>query len=223
MSTAGERIGLRAAALVALLIAGAVLALTLDLPSGAQVRTWLDGRGPEGWLILVAGLAVVLVAPVPRSALSALAGVVLGFGPGLAVATAGGLLGAGAAFALGRALGRPAVTRIAGPRLQRADRLLTERGFVSVLMGRLIPVVPFTVVNYAAGVGGVRFGSFLAATAIGLVPSTVVQVGIGASAGFVVAWVGAPVAVPIVVFALLALAAGGAWWYRRRAGARGAA
>ncbi|MDK3255805.1 TVP38/TMEM64 family protein [Blastococcus capsensis] len=223
MRTGGERIGLRAAALVAVLLAGAVLALTVDLPSGTQVRTWLDGRGPEGWLLLVAGLAVVLVAPVPRSALSVLAGVVLGFGPGLAVAVAGGLLGAGAAFALGRVLGRPAVTRIAGPRLQRADRLLTERGFVSVLVGRLVPVVPFVVVNYAAGVGGVRFMSFLAATTIGLVPSTVVQVGIGASAGFVVARAGALVAVPTVVLGLLALGAGGAWWYRRRAGAGGAA
>ncbi|CCG02880.1 hypothetical protein [Blastococcus saxobsidens] len=130
MRVAGERIELRAAALVAVLLAGAVLALTVDLPSGAQVRTWLDGRGPEGWLLLVAVLAVVLVAPVPRSVLSVLGGVV---------------------------------------------------------------------------------------------PSTVVQVGIGASAGFVVARVDALVAVPVVVLAVLALGAGGACWYRPRAAAGGAA
>ena len=221
--TAGERVGLRAVVLAAVLVAGAVLALTVDLPSVAQLRTWLDGRGPEAWLLLAAGLAVVLLAPLPRSALSVLVGVVLGFGPGLAVAIAGGLLGAGAAFGLGRGLGRPAVTRVAGPRLQRADRLFTERGFVSVLVSRLIPVVPFVVVNYAAGLSGVRFGSFLAATAIGLVPSTVVQVGVGASAGFVVSRIGALAAVPVLVLGLLVLGAAGVWWYRRRIGPRRAA
>ena len=64
---------------------------------------------------MVLGLALVLLAPVPRSALSVLVGLVAGFGPGLAVALAGGLLAALAAFGLSRTLGRSAATRLAGP------------------------------------------------------------------------------------------------------------
>ncbi|MGY2065804.1 TVP38/TMEM64 family protein [Blastococcus sp. SYSU DS0619] len=213
---AGEGTWLRAGLLVALLLAGVFGALAVDLPSVAQVREWVDGGGPATWGLLVAGLVVVLLAPVPRSVLSVIAGVVLGFGPGLAVALVGGLLSAMAAFGLSRALGRPAAERLAGPRLRRADRLVTERGFVSVLVGRLIPVMPFVVTSYGAGLSGVRFGSFLAATAVGIVPSTVVQVGIGASTGVAVARFGALAAVPLVVLGLVLLVAGTAWWYRRR-------
>ncbi|MGY2084342.1 TVP38/TMEM64 family protein [Blastococcus sp. SYSU DS0539] len=214
---AADRIWLRAGLLGALLLAGALAALSVDLPSVAQVRAWLDGGGAGIWVLLVGGLVVLLLAPVPRSVLSVVAGVVLGFGPGLAVALTGGLLSAVAAFGLSRGLGRPAAERLAGPRLRRADRLVTERGFVSVLVGRLIPVMPFVVVSYGAGLSGVRFGSFLAATAVGIVPSTVVQVGIGASTGVAVARFGALAAVPLVVLGLGALVAGAAWWYRRRA------
>ncbi|MGY2004158.1 TVP38/TMEM64 family protein [Blastococcus sp. SYSU DS1024] len=166
------------------------MAVRLDLPSGEQLRTLLDGGGAEVWVLLVVALAVALLAPVPRSVLSALAGAVLGFGPGLAVALSGGLLGAAAAFGLSRTLGRPAAERLAGPRLRRADRLVAGRGFLWVLGGRLVPVAPFVVVSYGAGLAGVRFGHFLAATAVGLVPSTVLQVGAGASTGVLVSWLG---------------------------------
>jgi len=211
----GENIWLRAGVLGALIAAGVVAALVLDLPDAAQVRGWLEGGGSGAWALLVGGLALVLLAPVPRSVLSVLAGVVLGFGAGLAVAICGGMLAGLVAFGLSRALGRPAATRLAGPRLQRADQLFTDRAFASVLVGRLIPVMPFVVLSYGAGLSGVRLGPYLAATAVGLVPSTVVQVGIGASTGFVVAHLTTLTVVPVVVVAVL-LVAGGVWWYRRR-------
>ena len=120
--------------------------------------------------------------------LSVLLGVVLGFWTGLAVALAGGLLGGLAAFGLSRALGRDAVTRLAGPRVTAVDRALGERGFGAVLAGRLLPVVPFSVLSHAAGLSVVSPGPYVAATALGLVPSTVLQVGVGASVPGLTAW-----------------------------------
>ncbi|WP_167759129.1 VTT domain-containing protein [Blastococcus sp. TF02A_35] len=211
----GGGIWLRAAALCLLVVAGTVAALVGDLPEPAAVRAWLDGGGAAAWALLVGGVAVVLLAPVPRSVVSVLGGLVLGFGAGFAVAVAGGLLAAVMAFWLSRALGRPAVERLAGPRLHRADELLSERTFVSVLAGRVIPVMPFVVISYGAGLSGARFAPYIAATAVGLLPSTVVQVGIGASTGFVVDHLTALTVVPAAAVALvLAVAAG--WWLRRR-------
>ncbi len=158
----------------------------------------------------------MLLAPVPRSALSVLVGVVAGFWTGVGIAFAGGLLAAVAAFGLSRALGRSAAVRLAGPRLSRVDGLLTDRGFVAVLTGRLLPVVPFVVTSYGAGLTGVRFAPYLFGTALGLVPSTVVQVGIGASAGFVVDRASAFLVVPLAVVVLAALAVGTLLWRRRR-------
>ena len=213
----GAGVWLRAGLFGALIAVAVVAALVLDLPDAGQVRAWLAGGGATAWVLLIGGLALVLLAPVPRSALSVLAGAVLGFGAGLAVAVAGGLLAGLLAFGLSRGLGRPAVARLAGPRLLRADRLFTERAFASVLVGRLVPVMPFVVVSYGAGLSGVGLGPYLAATAVGLVPSTVVQVAAGVSTGFLLAHLGTLSVASLVALALVLLA-GAAWWYRRRAG-----
>jgi uncharacterized membrane protein YdjX (TVP38/TMEM64 family) len=215
MRTAVDSTWVRAAVLGLVLAAGGALALTVDLPSVDALRAWLDGAGTAAWAALVVGLALVLLAPVPRSALSVLLGVVAGFGAGLAVALAGGLLGGLAAFGLARALGRPAVTRLAGPRLGRVDGLMVDRGFWALLLGRLLPVVPFVVLSYGAGLTAVRVTPYALSTAIGLVPSTTVQVGVGASAGVLAAWA-TPVAVVPIAAAVLVLTGFGAFAWRRR-------
>ena len=221
MRTAVDGTWLRAAVLGLLVAVGVVLALTVDLPTVGAVRAWVDGAGAPTWAALVLGLALVLLAPVPRSALSVLLGVVAGFGPGLAVALAGGLLGGLAAFGLGRALGRPAVTRLAGRRLARVDGLMTDRGFWALLVGRLTPVVPFVVLGYGAGLTAVRLAPYALATALGLVPSTVLQVGIGASAGALATWATTFTVVPVVAAAVLVLAGLAALAWRRRRAAAG--
>ena len=196
--------GLRAAALVVVLAAGTVAALTVDLPSVATARSWLQGTGALGPVALSLGLAVALMAPVPRTALSVLAGLVAGFTTGLSVAFTGAMLAGAGAFGLSRWLGRPAVARLSGSRLAQVDRLASDRPFVSVLTGRLLPVVPFTLLSYAAGLTGMRLAPYLAATAVGLVPSTVVQVGVGASAPAILAAAG-PVTVASAAAALAVL------------------
>ena len=205
----------RAAVLGLVVAGGVVLALTVDLPGVTAARAWVDGAGGAAWTAMVLGLAVVLLAPVPRSALSVLLGMVAGFGPGLAVALAGGLLGGLAAFGLSRALGRPAITRLADPRLGRVDRLMADRGFWALLVGRLLPVVPFVVLSYGAGLTAVRLTPYALSTAIGLIPSTVVQVGIGASAGVLAGWTATVTALPVVA-AVLVVAGTALAWRRRR-------
>ncbi|RBY83233.1 TVP38/TMEM64 family protein [Blastococcus sp. TF02A-30] len=199
--TGTTAVWVRAAALAVLLAVAAVLALTLELPTVGDVRDALAGAGPLGWTALVAGVALVLLAPVPRSAVSVLVAVVVGFWAGLAVAFAGGILAGLAAFGLSRSLGRAAVARLSGPRLTRFDDAVVGRGFAAVLTGRLVPVVPFVVVSYGAGLTGMRFAPYAAATAVGLVPSTLVQVGVGASVAAVV-----PGRTALLLAGLLALA-----------------
>lgn len=173
----------RAGVLVALVLAGCVLAVVVDVPGVGTVRGWLDDAGPLGWAGLVAASALATLAPVPRTALSVLAGVVAGFWGGLAVAWTSGVLGALAGFALARWLGRETVTRLAGPRLAAADALLARRGLLSVLTGRLLPVAPFTLVSYAGGLSGIRLRDYLVGSAAGLLPGTVLHVGVGATVG----------------------------------------
>jgi uncharacterized membrane protein YdjX (TVP38/TMEM64 family) len=214
----GRGTWLRAAVLAGLVAVGVLVVATVDLPAVDSARDWLDRAGPTGPVLLALGVGVALLGPVPRTALSVLAGLVAGFPLGLAISLAGGMLGGAGAFALGRTLGRPAVAALAGPRLARADRFLDARGFGAVLALRLFPAAPFTVVSYAAGLSAVRTGAYLAATALGLVPSTVLQVGAGASVQHLDRWadVLTSPAAPVVAVALLLAAAGLALWWRRR-------
>ncbi|TQN43661.1 putative membrane protein YdjX (TVP38/TMEM64 family) [Blastococcus colisei] len=205
----------RAAVLALLLLVSLVLVVAVDVPDVASVRGWVDGAGPWGWAGIVLGVALVLLAPVPRSAVSVLLGLVAGFPAGLAVALAGGLLGGLAAFGLGRALGRPAVARLAGRRMASVDRLMVDRGFWALLAGRLIPIIPFVALSYGAGLTAVRLPPYALSTALGLIPSTAVQVGVGASAGVLVAHATTFTVVPAVV-AVLVLGAVGTLARRRR-------
>lgn len=216
MRTALQGTWPRAAALGLVIVVGLILALTVGVPSVESVRATVDAAGGAGWVVLVIGTALLLLGPVPRSATSVVGGVVLGFWPGLAVAFAGGLIAGVCAFALSRTLGRETVQRLAGPRLVRFDALMTGRPFVSVLLGRLLPVLPFVAMSYGAGLLGIRFAPYLAATAVGLVPSTIVQVGIGASVGFVVSGGSALALVPAAAAVLAVTALAAVTWRRGR-------
>jgi uncharacterized membrane protein YdjX (TVP38/TMEM64 family) len=202
-----------------LVAAGCAVALLVDVPAVGTLRGWLADRGPLGWTALLAALALATLAPVPRTALSVLAGVLAGFWAGFALALASGVLGALAGFGLARRLGRDAVTRLAGPRLAGADELLARRGTVAVLTGRLVPVVPFTLVSYAGGLSGIRLRDYLLGTAAGLVPGTVLHVSIGATVG--AAGDGRGLLLSLVPLALaLVVLAGARARYRRSTSAR---
>lgn len=211
------RVWVRVLAVLVLLLIGTALAVSIELPSVAGMRTWLDGGSWVRWVAAVVGVAVALLTPISRTALSVLLGAVAGFPAGLAVALSGGLLGGLAGFALSRRLGREAMTSLAGARLARLDRTVSERGFVSVLVARIMPVPPFVFVSYAAGLSGVRLGPYLLGTAIGLVPWSVLYVGIGASLTSIDSWTSLVEVVPtLAVVLLLALLAGYFWWRHRQ-------
>jgi uncharacterized membrane protein YdjX (TVP38/TMEM64 family) len=74
-----------------------------------------------------------------------------------------------AGYLLARALGREFVERIGGGRLRRAEKILHRRGFMPLVAIRFVPI-PFSLVNAAAAVVGVRFGKFLIASAFGYFP-----------------------------------------------------
>jgi uncharacterized membrane protein YdjX (TVP38/TMEM64 family) len=208
---------LRGLLLAVLVAAGGLVAVVADVPSADVVRDAVQHAGAAGWGALVVVLALATLAPVPRTALSVLAGVLAGFWGGLALALGSGVLGSLAGFALARWLGRETVARLAGPRLARADALLTRRGALAVLTGRLLPVAPFTLVSYAGGLSGMRVRDYLVGSSIGLVPGTVLHVAVGATVGAAGTDGGPSLLFSLVPLTVAAAALLGArWWSRRR-------
>lgn len=199
---------LRLGALVLVVAGLAVAVLTGVTPDVARLRDWAVAAGPAAPLAFALLCAVGSVALVPKPLLSVAGGVAFGPVLGAVVVVAGVTAGAVASFAVARGLGRDAVRdRLRHGRAAAVDALLARRGVWAVIGLRLLPVVPFGVVNYAAGLSGLRLGAFALGTAVGVVPATAVYTTTGASLTSMTAaqWAlaAAAVALPAVVaFAL---------------------
>jgi uncharacterized membrane protein YdjX (TVP38/TMEM64 family) len=208
--------GLRLAALAGVLAAFVlVLALTGSL-SATRVRGWVDGFGVAGPVVFIAVSASLTVVLFPGPVLAAASGLLFGTALGTPVSIASATLGATMAFCVARWWAHDAVVALAGPRLQALRAWVGRRGFVTVLYARIAPGVPYTLVNYAAGLTPIALRSFVAATALGVAPRAFAYTALGGSLGNL----GSPEAL-VAIGVLVAMALGGLVLARRDvAGAR---
>jgi uncharacterized membrane protein YdjX (TVP38/TMEM64 family) len=189
----------------------------------AALAAWVAAR-PAVSAAAYVGLYVAVVAlSLPGGAVMTLAGGFL-FGAwiGTALAVLGATLGACALFLAARSALAPLVAGRAAGLVERLRPGLERDGFFYLLTLRLIPVVPFWLANLAPALLGMPFGAYAAATALGIIPATVVFSGIGAGLGEILAAGGRPdlavILSPPILLPLLGLAAlslFGAWWRGR--------
>jgi uncharacterized membrane protein YdjX (TVP38/TMEM64 family) len=141
-----------------------------------QLATLRDRLGAPWWspLAFVVVYAALTALDFSGFVLTLAGGVVFGLERGVVLNTIGANLGASAAFGLARMLGKDAVAAILGARFSRMQRFAETGGFLWLLRLRLIPVVPFNLLNLAAGLAGMPWRTFAAATALGIVPGTVI-------------------------------------------------
>jgi uncharacterized membrane protein YdjX (TVP38/TMEM64 family) len=174
---------LRLAALAAALATFvAVLALSGSI-SADRVRDWVDGYGAAGPLVFIAVSASLTVVLFPGPGLAAASGLLFGTALGTPVSIASATLGATLAFCLSRWWAHDAVVALAGARLGALRRWIGRRGFLTVLYARIVPGMPYTLVNYAAGLAPIRLRSFVAATAVGVAPRAFAYTALGGSLG----------------------------------------
>ena len=168
--------------LLGAVVTGAFVAFTIGGgPSADGIRDTIDSAGAAAPLAFVALYAGLTVIAFPGAIPSAASGLLFGTALGTVLTVTGATIGATLAFLIGRRLGRAQVERIAGERTERLDAWLERRGFVAVLYARLVPLVPFNVLNYAAGLTSIRTRDYVVATAIGTVPGSFAFTALGGS------------------------------------------
>ncbi|MFE9452979.1 TVP38/TMEM64 family protein [Streptomyces sp. NPDC006739] len=170
--------------LLLVLLAGAGAGVLLFQPQRLLTHGWPPQLGgATAALVFTVAYGLCTVAFVPRPLLNLGAGALFGSQLGLATALAGTVLGAGAAFGLGRLLGQEALRPLLRGRwLKAADGQLSRHGFRSMMVARLFPGVPFWAANYCAAVSRMGWLPFLLATALGSVPNTAAYAVAGARA-----------------------------------------
>ena len=149
----------------------------------ADVRDWVDATGPLAPLLFVAVSASLTPLMFPGPLLAGASGLLFGTALGFPVTLASAVLGASIAFLISRHLAGDAIEQLAGPRIRALEELVSRRGFASVLYARIAPGVPYSLVNYAAGLTRIPLGVFAAATAIGTAPRAFAYTALGGSLG----------------------------------------
>jgi uncharacterized membrane protein YdjX (TVP38/TMEM64 family) len=145
---------------------------------------WVVSFGPLGWVLYALVYAVCCVLFVPASILTLGAGALYGLGTGTAVVLAGATLGAALSFLLAKSVLRKRIERMTAGNAKFAalDRAIAKEGAKIVFLVRLSPVFPFTYINYAFGLTGVRTLPYVLASFVGMIPGTFAYVYLGAAA-----------------------------------------
>ena len=177
-------------ALAGALIAVAALFLLFRLlPVAGWVssfQSWVAARGAAGGAVFALVYVLASLVPGGPAALLTLAGgAVFGFGTGLALVSAASTTSAGLAFLLARGALRSRAERIlsGSPRLASLSRAVEREGPRIVVLVRLSPLFPFTVVNWAFGAMPLRFGPYLLASWLAMLPGTAAYVWLGSALG----------------------------------------
>ena len=138
--------------------------------------TEMLARMPFSPLVILAAYVVGGLISVPITLMIAATGLVFGALEGGVYAFIGTAASATVTYLLGRWLGRETVRRLAGPRINGLSERLAERGLVAMVILRVLPVAPFTVVNVIAGASQIGLRDYLLGTLIGMGPGIIVTV-----------------------------------------------
>jgi uncharacterized membrane protein YdjX (TVP38/TMEM64 family) len=138
------------------------------------VEAWVAGLGIWAPICFVLLYGIATVAMVPGSIFDLAGGALFGPYVGSLIDLAGGTLGAALSFLVARYVAQEWVQVRSGPRMQAVMRSVDADGWQFVAFVRLVPIFPYSVMNYLLGLTRIPFHHYLIATLVFMAPSTVV-------------------------------------------------
>ncbi len=179
-----------------------------------QIQSWLRVAGIWAPVIYIVLYVIATMLVLPSTALNLTGGAIFGPWLGTVWTSIGAIFAAIAAFAFTRTVGQEAVAKRLAGRWQAMDAEVRRGGLFYMFAIRLVPIMPYGLVNFAAGLTSVSFKDYLLGTTLGTIPSVLPFVLLGSSGikaiktGDILPLVGA--------LALTGILVAGSTWYRRR-------
>ena len=168
---------------IAVLVLLASAALYWLLPP-ERIRELLSGLGAWAPWAYMAMFAVLPAFFFPVAVLALAGGVAFGLWQGALYTFIGAVVNCSVMFWTARHFGRKTIEALMEKRLdvkwrQRLDKLEGREGFILLIVLRLIPAVPYNLINYAFGLTGMRYPAYILASALGIIPGTFAFINIG--------------------------------------------
>ena len=141
---------------------------------------WINGLGAIAPIIFILAYIAITIAFLPASIFTLGAGFVFGVVKGSILVFIGAMLGATAAFLIGRFVARDWIAKkVAGNQFFSAlDNAIAQEGLKLIFLIRLSPAFPFNLLNYALGLTKVSLPSYVLGTT-GIIPGTIMYVYLG--------------------------------------------
>jgi uncharacterized membrane protein YdjX (TVP38/TMEM64 family) len=188
----------------------AVLAATGSIPSAEEARDWADGLGDVVYVAYVPLFAVVNFV-IWWPILAGAAGLLFGTAVGTPLALAGLTSASLAQMFVARRLASGHHGSLLPQRTRRIEEFLTRHGAVAVMESRIVPLLPYGLVNFSAGLTSLRYRELALGTVVGAAPKVFAYVALGGS----LTDLGSPEAI-VAIALLVMLAVVGALFVRRQ-------
>lgn len=131
-------------------------------------------------IIYIIAFSLVPLTFFPDSLLAILGGSLFGLCKGGILTLIGALIGGSISFLISRFLGDKFIKTSKNEKLKNIQEILRDKGFLTILILRLIPLFPFDLISYGAGLTSIKYKDFFLGTLIGTIPGIIVFVNLGA-------------------------------------------
>lgn len=166
---------------ILIIIIGSTIYKLLNMNINSKdIQAYVSSFGKLAPLVYIIMFALVPLTLFPDSVLAIGGGLIFGLFKGYIYTLIGALIGASLSFYISRKLGRNFVKKLTKEKLDGIESMINSKGFFVVLMLRLIPLFPFDIISYGAGLTSIKYKDFLLATIIGTIPGILVFTNIGA-------------------------------------------
>lgn len=166
---------------ILIIIIGSTIYKLLNMNINSKdIQAYVSSFGKLAPLVYIIMFALVPLTLFPDSVLAIGGGLIFGLFKGYIYTLIGALIGASLSFYISRKLGRNFVKKLTKEKLDGIESMINSKGFFVVLMLRLIPLFPFDIISYGAGLTSIKYKDFLFATIIGTIPGILVFTNIGA-------------------------------------------
>jgi len=147
--------------------------------SPTEIRDYVLSFEVYAPLIYIILFTIVPLTLFPDSILAIAGGMIFGIVNGAIYTMIGAVCGASLSFYLSRTLGQTLLKSFLGKHSILSTEKFKSNGFLFILILRLIPLIPFDIISYSAGLSEIKYKDFILATIFGIIPGVLVFTNIG--------------------------------------------
>ncbi len=164
------------AALILLLL---FVSRQLHLTDLESVKAFILSFGALAPLIYIIMFTLIPLTLFPDAVLAIASGTIFGVFWGTVYTMIGALCGASLSFFIARFLGREWVMKLVRHKAEWFDEGVEKQGFLIILIMRLVPLIPFDIISYGAGLSKIKYSDFMIGSILGIIPGVVIYVNLG--------------------------------------------